>query len=359
MTITDPAPATETPAPVVERAPESVDQLAAALALVQADLPPIIAREVAKVTGETKQGKPVSYSYKYAGLATVAATILPLLGKHGLSFTTLPTMISGRFVLRYELLHASGQRIGGIYPLNEDIRSPQAMGSQITYARRYTLCAVTGVAPEDDDDAAAAEGQKAAERARQQEQADAELTTARDKVRGAWAVQYGDFNGEQAAELYRKWSQGGSIVNATAGQLTNFAGFIHTLPAVDAGSEPDNVQVLATGEVETGKPFDDSDLSNRQRGQIFALFEDLGMKSNRAGQLQYLTSVTGRTITSRSEVKAGDADAVINALKEDVAEARRTGLTPERSEPAADAQSATGETSVPAGSEPPPDGGAQ
>jgi ERF superfamily protein len=358
VTTTDPAPATETPAPV-ERAPEGVDQLAAALALVQAELPPIIAREVAKVTGETKQGKPVSYSYKYADLATVAATIMPQLGKHGLSFTTWPTIISGRFVLRYELLHASGQRLGGLYPLNEDIRSPQAMGSQITYARRYCLCAVTGVAPEDDDDAAAAEGQKAAARAQQQEEVDAELAHARDAVRGAWANQFGPFDGEKAAELFRTWSRGGQISTATGGQLRAFAGYLHNLPVADAGSDPEDAQLLPSGEEQAAKPFDDSALSNRQRGQIFALFEDLGMKSNRGAQLEYLTTVTGRTIASRGDLCAGDADAVIKALKEDVDEARRSGLTPDRSEPATGAQSATGETRVPAGSEPPPDGGAQ
>lgn len=346
MTITDPAP-TEAPAPPAAAQP-SIAKLALALAAVQQELPRIHKDQTADAG---------TYRYSYADLAAVSAELLPLLGKNGLAFTSWPRLIDGKLVLRYFLLHESGQSMTGDWPLKGG--SPQQLGSEITYARRYCLCAVTGVAPDDDDDAAAAEGAKAAERVQQQEEISAELLNARDKVRGAWAVQYGEFNGDQAAELYRKWSQGGSIVNATAGQLTNFAGFIHTLPAVDAGSEPDDVQVLATGEVETGKPFDDSDLSNRQRGQIFALFEDLGMKSNRAGQLQYLTSVTGRTITSRSEVKAGDADAVINALKEDVAEARRTGLTPERSEPAADAQSATGETSVPAGSELPTDGGTQ
>jgi ribosomal protein S20 len=52
-------------------------------------------------------------------------------------------------------LHTSGEKVSGEYPLPTG-GSPQALGSAITYARRYCLCAVTGVAADDDDDGAAA-----------------------------------------------------------------------------------------------------------------------------------------------------------------------------------------------------------
>jgi hypothetical protein len=58
-------------------------------------------------------------------------------------------------VLAYKLLHESGEFEGGEYPLPPN-GTPQQMGSAITYARRYTFCAVTGVVSEEDDDGKAA-----------------------------------------------------------------------------------------------------------------------------------------------------------------------------------------------------------
>lgn len=121
--------------------------LAAALAAVQAELPGIEKSKTAKI----KEG----FSYSYADLAGVSREVLPLLAKHGLAWLTKPTLNGeGKFVLEYSLLHVSGDRERGEYPLQTG--TPQQTGSAITYARRYCLCAVVGVAPDDDDDGAAA-----------------------------------------------------------------------------------------------------------------------------------------------------------------------------------------------------------
>lgn len=138
------------------------DNLAAALAQVQAALPAIAKGETATV--QTKQGG--SYKYSYADLADVSQVILPLLGKAGLSWITRPTIVEGgRFVLAYELLHTSGESRSGEYPLPGS-GTPQEIGSAITYARRYALCAVTGVAPASDDDDGAAATRSAQQAAR-------------------------------------------------------------------------------------------------------------------------------------------------------------------------------------------------
>ena len=123
--------------------------LFAALAEVQAELPPV-------TKGETV--KTATYSYNYADLAAVSAAILPVLGKHGLAFTARPTLLDGHFVLAYSLVHVSGEREDGVYPLSSgSSATPQQIGGLITFARRYCLCAVTGVAPAgEDDDAASA-----------------------------------------------------------------------------------------------------------------------------------------------------------------------------------------------------------
>lgn len=121
--------------------------LAQALAQLQIHLPQIKKDQNAN-TG--------SYSYNYADLAQITRVLMPILGELGLSFIAKPTTKDdGQCVLAYKLMHVSGESEDGEYPLPNS-GNAQAMGSAITYARRYCLCAVTGVAPEDDDDDAAA-----------------------------------------------------------------------------------------------------------------------------------------------------------------------------------------------------------
>jgi hypothetical protein len=118
-----------------------------ALADLQTQLPHIAKNNRAKVP--TKTGG--SYEYQYADLAEITRHVLPLLGKLGLSFTSRPTLGGDRLVLMYELRHVSGESLDGMYPL-PDRGTPQEVGSAITYARRYCLCAVTGLAPDNDDE---------------------------------------------------------------------------------------------------------------------------------------------------------------------------------------------------------------
>jgi hypothetical protein len=135
------------------------ETLAAALAAFQAELPKLRKDETAKVTGENaKTGAKVSYSYGYAGLDTVVDTVLPVLGKHGLSITSKSTFIDGSFMLEVSLLHESGERETGYWPLPDPRRvGPQDLGSAYTYGRRYLTLALTGTFPggEDDDGAKA------------------------------------------------------------------------------------------------------------------------------------------------------------------------------------------------------------
>jgi hypothetical protein len=135
---------------------DGTPELNAALAKLQAKLPRITKGETAKIPGKNgAQG----YSYKYADLADISQVVIPLLGSFGLSFTSKPTMADGAFVLVYTLRHESGESDEGFYPL-PDPRStgPREVGSAITYARRYCLCAATGVHPDgEDDDAGAAQ----------------------------------------------------------------------------------------------------------------------------------------------------------------------------------------------------------
>jgi hypothetical protein len=113
-----------------------------ALAAFQAELPTVGKHSTANMGARG--------DYRYADLKDVSEAVYPLLAKHGLAFTALPTMYEGDFVLHYKLMHEAGAFEEGRYPLPNG--KPQDVGSAITYARRYALCAVTGVAPGGDDD---------------------------------------------------------------------------------------------------------------------------------------------------------------------------------------------------------------
>ena len=129
-----------------------MSDLNAALAKLQADLPRI--RKADTATVPTKAGG--QYSYTYSSLTDVTEALLPLMAKHGLSFTAMPTFTdTGAFVLEFALRHTSGETVEGSWPLPVS-GTPQQQGSAITYGRRYALLAVTGAAPDDDDDGAAA-----------------------------------------------------------------------------------------------------------------------------------------------------------------------------------------------------------
>ncbi len=70
-------------------------------------------------------------------------------------------MTEDGFVLAYELRYGD-EAITGEWPLPDPTKAkPQELGSAVTYAKRYTLSAVTGIAPDDDDDGNAASADKA------------------------------------------------------------------------------------------------------------------------------------------------------------------------------------------------------
>lgn len=138
---------------------DTTPNLASALAAFQAELPRLAKDETAKVKGQTQDGRAYDRSYKYADLAQVVETVLPILGKHGLSITSKTTFTtSGVFMLEVTLLHASGEEETGFWPLPTGPKvGPQDVGSAMTYGRRYLTLALSGTYPggEDDDGAQA------------------------------------------------------------------------------------------------------------------------------------------------------------------------------------------------------------
>ena len=117
-----------------------------------------LAGDLAKAQAEMKNAAFDSvnphYKNQYASLAAVRDAALPVLAKHNLSVVQT-TRMEPQFQLVTTLLHKSGATVESVYPL--EVANPQAMGSQLTYARRYCLLAIAGIAGDEDDDAEAAQ----------------------------------------------------------------------------------------------------------------------------------------------------------------------------------------------------------
>ena len=112
-----------------------------------------------EMTAASKDATNPHFKSRYATLASVWDAIRGPLSRHGLSVSqVLESPENGVGVaVRTMLLHTSGQWIASRYvmPIGDKL-TPQAMGSAITYARRYALSAIVGIAPDDDDDGNAA-----------------------------------------------------------------------------------------------------------------------------------------------------------------------------------------------------------
>lgn len=127
---------------------EEIGKIASALAKAQSELINI-----------KTDAKNDFFKSKYAPLGSFVQALREVLPKHGLSYTqTVYSTIEGAGV-ETMLMHESGEWIrGDPFFLPASKIDPQGFGSCITYARRYSLAAITGTAPENDDDAEAMVG---------------------------------------------------------------------------------------------------------------------------------------------------------------------------------------------------------
>lgn len=130
---------------------ESIDKISEALSLAQAEYQPVL----------KKKTNPFFKNSKYADLAAIFDATREALAKYGLAIIQSPLFQDGRVILTTRLLHKSGQWFETDLSLKPTADTPQAVGSAITYNRRYSVAPMLGVAEEDDDDGHAAthEGQ--------------------------------------------------------------------------------------------------------------------------------------------------------------------------------------------------------
>ena len=92
------------------------------------------------------------FKSKYADLASVWEVARKPLADNGLSIVQLPSAEGNIVTLKTIIMHASGQYITSDLTMVAKDAGPQAIGSCITYERRYALSSIVGVASEIDDD---------------------------------------------------------------------------------------------------------------------------------------------------------------------------------------------------------------
>lgn len=119
---------------------EKIDELGAALSKAQGIL------EAAK-----KDSNNPFFKSKYADLASVWESCRAALSSNGLSIVQSPEESDSGIAVVTMMLHSSGQWIRSRYTMPVSKVDAQAVGSAITYARRYALSSIVGIAPEDDD----------------------------------------------------------------------------------------------------------------------------------------------------------------------------------------------------------------
>lgn len=102
-----------------------------------------------------KQSNNPHFRSKYADLGNVMDACLPALNAHGIAVIQPVVMTEHGNAVRTTLIHESGESLSCDVPLLLGKNDMQGLGSAITYARRYGLMAMAGIAPEDDDGNAA------------------------------------------------------------------------------------------------------------------------------------------------------------------------------------------------------------
>ena len=139
----------------MQRSSQSIASLAAALAKAQAELVNPEKSLVATIRSDGPRG--VDQTFRYAPLSTGLDIVRKTLGQHEIATmqTTAIDQTAGIVNLTTLLAHASGEWIASDWPVCAitETATPHRMGAALTYARRYALFTLVGIAGEDDLDA--------------------------------------------------------------------------------------------------------------------------------------------------------------------------------------------------------------
>lgn len=125
---------------------EAIDQVTAALAKAQGE-----------IANPTKGATNLHFRSTYADLSSGINAIREALTTNGIAFIQATRLEGEILFVDTRLAHASGQWVESEFPACRFPAKPQEVGSAITYARRYALFALVGIAGDDDDGNAASQ----------------------------------------------------------------------------------------------------------------------------------------------------------------------------------------------------------
>jgi hypothetical protein len=143
----------------MQRTSASIAALASALAKAQAELVNPEKSLTATISGGAGRsgGGGTERSFRYAPLSSGLDIVRKTLGQHEIATvqTTAIDQAAGLVSLTTTLAHSSGEWIASDWPVCAvaETANPQRMGAALTYARRYALFTLVGIAGEDDLDA--------------------------------------------------------------------------------------------------------------------------------------------------------------------------------------------------------------
>ena len=139
----------------MHRSSESVGNIAAALARAQGEL--TNPEKSLTATIHSPFPREADRTFRYASLASGLDIVRKSLGQHEIATiqTTSINQANGQLQLTTLLAHASGEWISSEWPIcpTSETANPHRMGAALSYARRYALFALVGIAGEDDLDA--------------------------------------------------------------------------------------------------------------------------------------------------------------------------------------------------------------
>lgn len=117
-----------------------------------------MAKAQGTMAGAAKDSKNPHFNSKYADLASIVDACREALAANGVAVFQSPSADANLIKMKTLLVHGSGEWIeSDELTVQARDAAPQAVGSCLTYLRRYQLASMVGVAPADDD-AEAAEG---------------------------------------------------------------------------------------------------------------------------------------------------------------------------------------------------------
>ena len=139
----------------MQQSSSSIGALAAALAKAQVELVNPEKSMIATIPADDKGG--AEQIFRYAPLSSGLEILRKTLGQHEIAIlqATAIDQAAGVVKLTTTLCHSSGEWVGSTWPVCsvDEMASPKRMGAALTYARRYALFTLAGIAGEDDLDA--------------------------------------------------------------------------------------------------------------------------------------------------------------------------------------------------------------